>query len=388
MCVKKRFSIAGFWCTKFADIAIEVLYLKLMAIKKDYYEVLGVPRNASEDEIKSAFRKLAFQYHPDRNKELGAEEKFKEINEAYQILSDPGKRASYDRYGRIVTQGESPDFGFGGLGDIFESFFGGFGETLFGRTARRVPQKGNDVYSNLTLSFEEAVFGCKKEVEIKRIEVCPFCQGIGSQLGTTPQTCPECYGRGQVKREQQNIFGRFTHIITCPRCQGSGTIITNPCSDCHGSGRIKIKRKLTLDIPAGVGDGYHMLVNGEGDIGLYGGASGDFYLTFSVKPHKLFRREENDIFCEVPINFAQAALGDEIGVPSLDGKISLKIPPGTQSGKVFRFKGKGVPDANGRGKGDLVVEIRVVTPQKLDGKQRHLFEELARVLPKTVNSQP
>ena len=353
-----------------------------MAVKKDYYEVLGVDRNASEGEIKSSFRRLAFQCHPDRNKELGAEEKFKEINEAYQVLSDPKKRRSYDRYGRVVTERGFTDFGFGGLGDLFESFFGGFGETKYGQTARRVPQKGNDVYSNIVLSFEEAVFSCKKEVEIKRIEVCPSCRGIGSQSGINPQTCPECGGRGQVRKLQQSIFGHFSQIIICPRCQGNGTIITNPCSECRGSGRIKVKHRLMINIPAGVDDGYRMLIEGGGDIGLYGGVPGDFYVTLSVKPHKLFCREGNDILYEVSINFAQAALGDEIEVPSLDGKISLKIPSGTQNGKVFRLKGKGVPSVNGRGKGDLVIEVQVATPHKLDGKQRHLFEELARVLPK------
>ncbi|MDY7019587.1 MAG: molecular chaperone DnaJ [Chloroflexota bacterium] len=352
-----------------------------MAVKRDYYEILGLSHDASEDEIRSAFRKLAFQHHPDRSKAPGAEEKFKEANEAYQVLSDPKKRRSYDRYGRVVTEQELP--GFGGLGDIFESFFGGFGETLFNKSARNIPRKGSDVHSNLTLSFEEAVFGCEKEVKIKRVEVCPSCRGIGSQSGTKPQTCPECGGNGQVKKIQQSIFGRFSHVTTCSRCQGSGTIITNPCSECRGSGRIKVERRSMISVPAGVDDGYRMLIEGGGDIGLYGGASGDFYLTLSVKPHKLFRREGNDILYEVPINFAQATLGAEIAVPSLNGSISLKIPSGTQSGKVFYIKGKGVPNVNGRGNGDLLIEVRLVTPQKLDGKQRRLFEELAKVLPES-----
>jgi molecular chaperone DnaJ len=352
-----------------------------MAIKQDYYEILGVPRNASEEEIRRAFRKLAFQYHPDHNKNLGAEDKFKEINEAYQVLSDPEKRSSYDRYGRVVTGREFPDFGFGGLGDIFESFFGGFGGTPFGRTAQRAPQKGDSLQTHLTLSFEEAAFGCEKEVEIQRIEICPLCHGLGSQPGTNPQTCPECRGTGQVRRVQQSFFGRFTHVTTCPRCSGNGTVITDPCSQCHGKGRIKAKRKLTADIPAGVDDGSQILLNGEGDAGLYGGAAGDLYITLSVKPHKLFHREGVDIFYELPINFAQAALGDEIDVPSLDGEVSLKIPPGTQNGKVFRLKGKGVPYVNDKGKGDMLVNIHIVTPQHLDKNQRRLFEELAKTLP-------
>ena len=352
-----------------------------MAIKQDYYEILGVPRNASEEEIKRAFRKLAFQYHPDHNKDPGAEDKFKEINEAYQVLSDPEKRSSYDRYGRVVTRGGFPDFGFGGLGDIFESFFGGFGETPFGRTAQRAPQKGDSLQSHLILSFEEAVFGCKKEVEIQRIEICSLCHGIGSQPGTSPQTCPDCRGTGQERRVQQSIFGRFTHVTTCPHCGGSGTVITNPCPQCRGKGRTKAKRKLTVDIPAGVDDGAEMLLDGEGDAGLYGGVPGDLYITLSVKPHKLFRREGADIFYELPINFAQAALGDEIDVPSLDGKVSLNIPPGAQNGKVFRLKGKGIPYVNNKGKGDMLIKIQIVTPQHLDKNQRLLFEELAKTLP-------
>ena len=366
-------------------MVLKVLKLRIMAVKRDYYEVLGVPRDVGEEEIKSAFRRLAFQYHPDRNGELGAEEKFKEINEAYQILSDPAKRRSYDRYGRVANEREFPDFGFGGLGDIFEAFFGGFGDT-FGRTAQRVPQKGKSVYNKLILSFEEAVFGCKKEVEMQRIEACPLCHGSRSQPGTSPETCPECGGRGQVRRVQQSIFGRFAHVTTCPRCRGDGTIISNPCRNCHGNGRIKVKRKLTLSIPAGVDDAYVMLVNGEGDIGLYGGAPGDFYLTLSVCQHKLFRREGYDILYEVPINFCQATMGDEIEVPSLDGKTRLKIPSGTQSGKIFRVKGGGVHNVNGRGRGDLVIQIQVATPQKLDKEQRRLFEELAKVLPKSEPS--
>jgi len=354
-----------------------------MAIKRDYYEVLGVPRNASDEEIKRAFRKLAFQYHPDHNRESGAEDKFKEINEAYQVLSDPEKRSSYDRYGRVDIKGLEgfPDFGFGGLGDIFESFFGGFGETPFGRTAQRTPQKGDSLRTHLTLSFEEAVFGCQKEIEIQHIELCPSCHGIGSQPGTNPQTCPECRGAGQVRKVQQSIFGRFSHITTCPRCKGSGTIITNPCTQCHGRGKIKVKRKLIIDIPAGVDDGYQTQLRGEGNAGLYGGAPGDLYIDLLVRPHKLFHRDGIDILCELPINFAQAALGDEIEVPSLDGKTSLRIPPSTQNGKTLRLKGKGVPQLNGKGKGDLLVKVVIVTPQHLNGKQRQLFQELAKTLP-------
>jgi molecular chaperone DnaJ len=353
-----------------------------VAIKQDYYQVLGVPRNASDEEIKRAFRKLAFQYHPDRNKELGAEEKFKEINEAYQVLSDPEKRHRYDRYGRVDVERGFPDFDFGGLGDIFESFFGGFG-TPFGRTAQRAPQKGDSQQSHLTLSFEAAVFGCNKEVEIQRIEFCPSCHGIGSEQGTNPETCPDCRGTGQVRKVQQSIFGRFTHITTCSRCEGSGTVINNPCSQCKGRGRIKEKRKIIVNIPAGVDEGYRLRLNGEGSAGVYGGPPGDLYVALSVKPHNLFHRDGSDILYELSINFAQAALGDEVRVPSLDGKADLKIPPGTQNGKTFRFKGKGIPHVDGRGRGDLLVKVSVTTPQHLDKNQRRLFEELAEVLPRT-----
>ena len=341
-----------------------------------------MPRHASDEALKRAFRKLAFQYHPDRNKDPGAEGKFKEINEAYQVLSDPEKRRRYDHYGRVDIEGGFPDFGFGGLGDVFESFFGGFG-TPFARTAQRVPHKGDSLQSHLTLSFKEAVFGCSKEVEMQRIEFCSSCHGIGSKPGTNPETCPDCRGTGQVRRVQQSIFGRFTHITTCSRCGGSGTVISNPCPQCQGRGRIKVKQRIRVDIPAGVDDGQRLRLDGEGSAGLYGGPPGDLYVTFSVKPHNLFQRDDSDILYELSINFAQAALGDEIRVPSLDGRVDLKIPPGTQSGKIFRLKGKGIPHIDGKGRGDLLVKVDIITPQRLDKNQRRLFEELAKILPRT-----
>jgi len=352
-----------------------------MAIKQDYYEVLGVPRNASDEAIKRAFRKLAFQYHPDRNKDPGSEEKFKEINEAYQVLSDPEKRRRYDYYGRVDMAGGFPDFDFGGLGDVFESFFGGFG-TPFTRTTQHVSQKGDSLQSHLTLSFKEAVFGCSKEVEMQRIEFCPACHGIGSEPGTNPEACPDCRGTGQVRRVQQSIFGRFTNITTCSRCGGSGTVISNPCSQCRGRGRTKVKRSIRVDIPAGVDDGQQLRLDGEGNAGFNGGPPGDLYVLFSVKPHNLFRRDGSDILYELSINFAQAALGDEIRVPSLDGRVDLKVPTGTRSGKIFRLKGKGIPHIDGKGRGDLLVKVDIVTPQRLDKNQRRLFEELAKTLPR------
>jgi molecular chaperone DnaJ len=351
-----------------------------MAVKRDYYDVLGIGRQASEDEIKRAFRKLAFQYHPDLNRNPEAEARFKEINEAYQVLSDPDKKLSYDRYGRVAEgAGGFADFGFGGLGEIFESFFGG---SPFAGTAQRAPQKGDSLRSHLTLSFEEAAFGCQKEIGVQRIENCPICHGIGCQQGTNPQTCPECRGTGQVRKVQQSVFGRFSHVTACPRCEGAGTVISHPCPECHGRGKTRTKRKLTADIPAGVDDGYRLCLDGEGSVGMYGGPPGDLYLDLSVKPHELFRRDGVDILYDLPINFAQAAVGDEIEIPTLLGKTSLRIPPGTQNGRVFNLKGKGVPELGGRGKGDQLVRAVVVTPQHLDRNQRRLFEELAKTLPK------
>ena len=352
-----------------------------MAIKQDYYEVLGVARNARDEEIRRAFRRLAFQYHPDRNREPKAEDKFKEINEAYQVLSDPEKRRRYDRYGRVDIEGGFADFGFAGLGDIFESFFGAFGAP-FSRTAQHIPQKGDSPRSHLTLSFLEAVFGCSKEIEMQRTELCPSCQGTGSSQGTSPETCPECRGTGQVRKVQQSIFGRYTSTVTCVRCEGSGTVITNPCSECRGRGRIVVKRTIRVDVPAGVDDGQRLCLREEGNAGLYGGPAGDLYIFLSVKPHKLFRRQGSDVLYELSITFPQAALGDEIRLPSLDGKVDLKIPPGTQSGETFRLKGKGIPHINAKKRGDLLVKVRVATPQSVDENQRRLLQELAAVLPR------
>jgi molecular chaperone DnaJ len=349
-----------------------------MPINRDYYEILGVPRNASGEEIKKAFRKLAFQYHPDHNEEATAEEKFKEINEAYEVLSDAKKRASYDRYGRVAT-GDLfgfEDLGFGGLGDIFDAFFG-----ATTTSQRRSPQKGANLQTNLTLSFEEAIFGAEKQFETWRIENCSVCQGLGSQPGTSPQKCPECNGNGEVRRVQQSFFGRFAHTSTCPYCKGEGTVINNPCRQCKGSGKEKLKRKLTVTVPPGIDESYQMRLGNEGDVGRYGGPPGDVYVNFSVKPHKFFVRKGNDILYELPVNFAQAALGDNVEVPTLDGETPMKIPPGTQNGRVFRIKGKGVPRLNSRGRGDQLIIIRVVTPQSMDANQRRLFEELAKTLP-------
>jgi len=350
-----------------------------MPNNRDYYKVLGVPRNATLDDIKKAFRKLAFKYHPDHNHEAEAEEKFKEINEAYEVLSNAEKRASYDRFGRVATSDVFgfDDMGFGGLGDIFDAFFG----ATTTRAQHRSPQKGADLRANLTLTFEEAVFGSTKEVEITRVENCSVCQGVGSQPGTNPQKCPNCNGAGEIRRVQQSLFGRFVHSATCPHCKGEGSVITNPCRHCRGSGKERVKRKLTVTVPPGIDDSYQMRMRGEGDAGKYGGSPGDVYVNFSVKPHKFFIRKDYDIFYELPVNFAQAALGDQVEVPALEGTLSVKIPPGTQTGKIFRIKGRGIPHLHGRGKGDEMVVVRVVTPQSLDSNQRRMLEDLAKTLP-------
>lgn len=355
-----------------------------MATKRDYYEVLGVDRSASEEEIKRAFRKLAFKYHPDRNREDGAEEKFKEINEAYEVLSDPEKRASYDRFGHLGAEGLGRGFGdfdiFRGFGDIFDAFFGGTATA-----AKRGPQRGADLHYGLTISFEEAAFGCEKEVEIRRIENCSNCHGIGSAPGSQPSRCPECNGTGQVRRVQRSAFGRFVNLTTCNRCHGEGRIITDPCPQCRGTGKEERARRIAVDIPAGVDDGSRIRLSEEGNAGSWGGPPGNLYIVLSVQEHPFFRRRGDNILYDLPINFAQAALGDEVEVPTMDSGVSLKIPPGTQTGKLFRLKEKGVPHLRGGGRGDQLVIVHVVTPESLSEEQRKLFQQLAKTLgPATI----
>jgi len=358
-----------------------------MAQKKDYYEVLGVDRSASSDEIKKAFRKLAFQHHPDHNRQEGAEAKFKEINEAYQVLSDPDKRANYDHFGHSGIDGFGRGFeGFGDFtsdfGDIFETFFGGAT-----RARKRTPGKGTDLYYNLTISFEQAVLGCEKEIEIMRTEDCPLCHGLGSEPGSQPEKCPDCNGSGEMRRVQKSIFGSFVNRTVCGRCRGEGRIITQPCRGCQGSGTERKRRKIMIKVPAGVEDTSRIRLSREGEAGRWGGPAGNLYINLSVKEHPFFKREGNDIIYELPINFAQAALGDEVEVPTIEGKANLKIPPGTQTDKVFHIKGKGVPYINRSGRGDQLVEVRVVTPEKLNEDQRRLFEELAKGLGKAEHSE-
>jgi molecular chaperone DnaJ len=350
-----------------------------MAAKRDYYEVLGIDRNATEGQIKEAFRKLAFKYHPDHNQDDGAEEKFKEINEAYEMLSDPEKRATYDRFGH---SGEGffghgfEGFGFDGVGSIFDAFFGGGTATA----TRQAPERGADLHRSTTITLEEAAFGVEKELNILRTEYCSVCQGTGSQPGSKPSRCPNCNGSGQVRRVQQSIFGRFTNIATCPHCHGEGRIITEPCHQCRGTGKQKCQRSIMVKIPAGVDDGSRIRLSGEGDAGARGGSPGNLYLNLSIKEHEFFRRDGDDILYELPINFAQAALGAEVDVPTLWGNVKLKIPAGSQAEQVFQLKNKGVPHLRGRGQGDQLVKLVVVTPESLTKKQRQLFEELAKDL--------
>jgi molecular chaperone DnaJ len=356
-----------------------------MSAKRDYYEVLGVGRQATQEEIKRAFRRLARQYHPDMNKTSDAEARFKEINEAYEILSDQDKRAAYDRFGHAGPQAGFGGFtDFGGFEDIFESFFGG----MRSGPARRGPTRGADLRFDLTLEFGEAVFGCEKEIIVPRNEVCPQCQGSGAEPGTQPIRCPQCNGTGEVRRQQQTFLGSFVQVTTCPRCQGEREIVTTPCTRCGGRKVIQVERAISVKIPAGVDDGTRIRLVGEGDPGGRGGPSGNLYVVLHVDRHPHFRREDSSIVLELDINVAQAALGDKIKVPTLDGDEDLVIPAGTQTGEVFRLRGKGVPHLRKNGRGDQLVIIHVLTPTKLSKKQRVLLQELSTTLGKEVIHQP
>ena len=345
-----------------------------MANQKDYYQVLGVPRSASQEDIRTKFRRLALEYHPDRNRDPSAQERFKEINAAYQVLSDPQKRAQYDRFGHVGA-GRGSGFegfeNFGGFGDIFDAFFGGFGA----RT-RRAPQRGRDIQAGTTISFEEAVFGVDREIDLERVEPCRECKGSGAEPGSAPVQCGQCNGSGQVRRVQRSIFGQFTQVGACTQCNGDGSVITSPCTNCRGSARERRRRRIQVDIPPGVEDGMQVRLRSEGDAGSNGGTPGDLYVNLVVEPHGYFSRRDHDILLELPINFAQAALGYELEVPTLNGPETLRIPGGTQSGTEFRIKGRGVPySAKGR-RGDQMVVVNVVTPSNLDDRQRRLFAEL------------
>jgi len=355
--------------------------------KQDYYDALGVPRNVSQEELKRAYRRLAMQYHPDRNKEPGAEERFKQINEAYEILSDPEKRAMYDRFGHAATDGQYArgfeGFGFGGLGDIFDAFFGGTAS----RT-QRGPQRGADVRRSVTITFEEAVFGAEKEIEVQTAELCSVCNGLRAEPGTQPTKCPQCNGSGEVRRVQQSIFGQFVNVATCGRCGGEGRVVEHPCRTCKGVGRERRKRRLQIKIPAGVDNGAQMRLTGEGEIGANGGPRGNLYLQISVKPHEFFHRDDDDLILDLELNFAQAALGDEIEVPTIDGdSTELRIPAGTQNGEVFVVKGRGVPHLRANGRGDMLVRAHVITPRNLTKEQKDLLRKLAATMGRDVKAQ-
>jgi molecular chaperone DnaJ len=355
--------------------------------KRDYYEVLGVSRTAVEVEIKSAYRKLAMQNHPDRNPgDKAAEERFKEAAEAYAILADRDKRAMYDRFGHAgVASAAGAGAGFdpsvftgfedilGGLGDIF-----GFGDIFGGGRRRGGPQRGADLRYDLEIGFEEAANGAETTIQIPRQESCETCNGSGAAPGTSPTTCPQCRGQGQVRFQQ----GFFTVARTCPQCRGAGKIVAKPCHTCRGAGRITKDRKLTVKIPPGIATGQQLRLQGEGESGLLGGPPGNLYVVIQVQEHEFFRRDGNNLFCEVPVNFPTVALGGEIVVPTLDGTESVKVPEGTQTGTTLRLRGKGMPDVNGRGRGDLFATIQVQTPKKLTRDQRKLLEELGNALPK------
>ncbi len=350
-----------------------------MTATRDYYEILGVTRTASADEIKRSFYKLARQYHPDVNKEADAATRFKEVNEAYQVLSDPDKRAAYDRFGKAGVNGNF-DGGFGDipLNDIFESIFGaGFG----GRTrTRRGPQPGAHLKTTLTLEFEEAVFGADKEISVPRLETCSSCKGSGAEPGTSPTRCPQCRGSGEVRRATQSIFGQFINVAPCPRCNGEGEVIATPCRECGGQKRVQVMRKLVVKVPAGVDEGTQIRLQAEGESGTNGGPAGHLYVQIAIKPHPQFQRDNQDLLYTLPLNIAQASLGDEVTVPTLDGDESLKIPAGTQHGKQFRIKNKGVPNLKRSGRGDLIVTTSVQVPTHLSEKQKALLREFARTM--------
>lgn len=358
---------------------------------RDYYEILGVGRDASDDEIKGAFRKLARQYHPDVSKEPDTENKFKEINEAYGVLSDSDKRTRYDRFGKagLGNMGGgfhdySADFG-----DLFDEILGGFGFST-GRRSRNAtrPRRGHDLQMQATLTFEEAVFGVEKEIEFQREETCSRCSGSGAEPGTAPVKCSVCNGQGEVRQVRQTFLGQMVQTATCPTCNGRGEMISSPCKTCRGAGLERKHVKKKVQIPAGVDVGTQIRLNGEGGPGVFGGANGSLFVVLDVKPHQFFKRRENDILLNLDINVAQAVLGADIHVPTIDGDEKLKIPAGTQPGKIFQLKGKGVPHVRSKHqRGDQMVMVNVAIPSKLTKEQRELFEKLAESLGTTVKPQ-
>lgn len=369
-----------------------------MADKKDLYETLGLKKGASEGEIKSAFRKLAVKYHPDKNKgDKKSEDKFKEINEAYGILSDSEKKKKYDMFGHA---GVDPSYNAGGAGGGFGGFSGGFGggsagaggfEDIFdmfggmfggGTTQRRTrggPMKGRDLQKSITIDFEEAAFGVKKQMKISKVVECTQCKGTGAKKGTSPKTCPSCGGRGEVNTVQRTPFGQFASVSPCPDCGGSGKTIDDPCQACNGAGRVKKTVTITVDIPAGVDNDSVINVRGQGEPGQNGGPSGNLYVVINIRPHEIFKRNALDLWLEIPITFEQAALGDSLVVPTLKEKVSYKIPPGTQHGTTFRLRNKGI-QAGKSGTGDLYVKVNLEVPTKLDSAQKKTVEDMGKAI--------
>ncbi len=361
---------------------------------RDYYDILGVSRNASQDEIKSAFRRLARKYHPDVSSEPDAEERFKEINEAYAVLSDPQKRAAYDRFGHAGVGrgaggfGGAADFGMGDFADLFEEIFGfgGFARA-WGQAARQRPRRGRDLQISLSLEFEEAVFGTEKEIRFTRNDKCHTCGGTGAAPGTQPQTCPTCHGSGRVRQTRSTFFGTMVQETVCPTCNGRGQVIAQPCPTCGGRGIERRTIQKVVKVPAGVNSGTQIRMGGEGEPGEHGGPPGDLYIKIKVKPHRYFQRKGDDIILHLNINIAQAALGAEISVPTVDGETTLRIPAGTQPGQTFRLRGHGVPHLQRNGRGDQIVVVNVEVPKHLTARQRELMEELAKSLGADVKPQ-
>ena len=364
-----------------------------MADKRDYYEVLGLSKGATDDEIKKAYRQLAKKYHPDMNPgDKVAENKFKEVNEAYDVLGDPDKKAKYDQYGHAAFD-PSSGFGGGGFGggfgfdgfdisDIFSNIFGG------GSSRRQNgPVRGEDIRYRLTLSFEEAVFGCKKDISYQRVQKCPECSGSGAAKGTSAKTCPDCQGRGQVKVQQRTPFGVMQSTTTCSKCRGTGKIIETPCKNCRGSGFVKASKKLEVSIPAGIDDGQGVVLRGEGCDGRNGGTAGDLVITVNVRPHAFFEREGSDIYCDIPVTYADMTLGAKITVPTIDGTETIDIPEGTQTGTTFTLKGKGVKIVNTQKRGNMYVTAVIETPKGLDRKQKELLKQFSDSLKDSNHSK-
>ncbi len=361
-----------------------------MAEKRDYYEVLGVSKNASEDEIKRAYKKLARKYHPDMNPgDKEAEEKFKEVNEANEVLSNPEKKAKYDQFGFAGVDpnygagqggyGGAGGFDFGDLGDIFGSFFGGgFGGG--GRRNPNAPQRGESIRASLSVEFTEAAFGCEKSITIDRSEQCPTCKGKGCAPGTTPEVCTQCHGAGTVTQAQRTPFGMMQSQTVCPKCRGKGQIIHQPCPDCRGAGAVRKRRTIQVNIPAGIDNGQTISLRGQGHSGKNGGPAGDLLITVMVRPHEIFRRDGTAVFCEAPITFTQAVLGGTLEIPTIDGKVKYDIPEGTQTGTVFRLRGKGIPVLNGRGRGDQYVTVNIETPRNLNREQKEALKKFSESL--------